>query len=253
MKQTLKILLLLVVVCTSCTSNEERLRLINEKADNMPRVVSEESRLRDKTYIEYTVREWINNGYKDYHYFINDYTPENRAKAKIHVADIFYSPDSLKIFSFIVTEEPINLSLNEWNKKVSKTDLCFDGGVVVGIRENPKEPWKMYCFSQILPVGFTNKEKVKLLLRIHFFEKFKSESFAGFKENGEWGFCSFKYNLDEPEFWTGPAFDKSCFMGEGYYFQIDDFRSPEYIKGKRDTVPFFKIDYPKELIEQFDK
>ena len=277
MKQTFKILLLLLV-CTSCTipnldertkqriprtfpwciwwfgqSHEEHLRIIKEKADNMPRVVSEESRLRDKTYIEYTVREWMNNDYEDFHYLFNDYTPENREKVRIHVKDIFYSPDSLKLISFVIIEEPVYLSMNEWNKKVAKTDVCFNGHILVGFRDISTKPWKLYFFPQFKVYDDPFIEKSQNTLIHYMFETIKSYSFAGFEENGEWGFCSFKYNLDEPEFWTGPVFDKSCFKGEGYFFQIDDFRSPEYIKGKRDTVPFFKIDYPKELIEQFDK
>jgi hypothetical protein len=258
----IKLFVILLLSISSCAgqNNEEQIKQINEIADSMPQVVGEKSYKRDKSFVEYTVREWMNRDYRDYHYLFQDYTNKNRSKIEIDVSSIYYSPDSLKLLSFVIIKQPINLSHDEHIRKNKRFNPSFSGHVVVGVRDSSVMPWSLYNFTQFRVFDYSTSDTIRLFLRIHFFEKFKENQFYCFNEKGEWGLYSFKYNLNEPEFWTGPVFDKERYKGLGYYFQIDDFSSPKYIHpnygdkdGIRDTVPILKIDYPNELIKQFDR
>lgn len=236
-------------------SNEALIRRINEKAENMPNVVCEQTRHRDETFIEYTVRAWMDNDYEDYHYLYQDYKKKNRDKVKISVDAIYYSPDSLKLFSFIIIEQPIHLSSDEYIRKNTQFDPSYSGHVVVGVRDSAKLPWLLYNFSQYRVFDHSSPETIQLFLRNQFFVNFKYQKLDCFDEYGKWGLYPFKYNLDEPEFWTGPVFDKARYNGVGYYFQIYDFRSPEWIDaeldGVREIINALEIDYPKILLDQF--
>jgi hypothetical protein len=107
---------------------------------------------RDSLYIAVTVKEFMNKKADIFDAYKQEGIPIN--KVNIDIDSILYSPDSLKLFSFVIIKNPEDSTHNKH---------CYVGDCFIGYRPSLKTPWFIYYFNQYTPAGFDNYNKIRNL------------------------------------------------------------------------------------------
>ena len=169
---------------------------------------------RDSLFIVATIWQFIQKEVSPFHYYATFNVPFD--KITIDVDSIFYSPDSLKLFAFVIETDP-DVQHNDLEKYV------FSGNSIIGFRQNKKSIWTLYNFDQYSIAGLNNYNDVRNSFRRYYLGEgyFKSASayyWDGVHPDtadmilGDYNRVSidFGYNLDDKDFW-----DKSIVWKKG--------------------------------------
>ena len=111
---------------------------------------------RDSLFISATIFQFIENEIDIFDYFKQYKIPIS--KISWDVDTLIYSPDSLKIFAFVIKKIP-----NYENQ--SPDDYFNDGDDLIGFRYTKEEPWMIYYFGQCRPTGFKDYNKIRNIFR----------------------------------------------------------------------------------------
>lgn len=214
---------------------------------------------RDSFYIAHTVMEFMKKGVDifDFHNQFN--IPLD--KVVIHVDSIFYSPDSLKLFAFVIIKD------YESNSKIPDA-YYYTGEGFVGFREKAKQPWSIWLFNQYTPAGFKSYDKVRSYLRKYYLGsgrfKFDYATYWDGIHNDTLGMArrltvpnqdnrvniKFGYNLDDPLFWDSSIVWKKGSRIPGYYaFQTIGNVAPGFVDSPIKKMPI--LDYPDSLLKLY--
>lgn len=219
MKTVLKLTALLLITACGGTMN-------GRKSDRVVEIVSPKEYSRDSTFISYTVKQFVINKYREYD--VDSYTEG----ATIYVDTIIYSPNKLKLFSLTILE-----------KEKGEEGKPFKGRAIIAYREDQKEIWKVYPIRNLTGGGY-DYNGVQKILRDGYFKGLNETSTDGHK---------YKYTPIEDKFWEDLFFKKGYDVDSLYFFQTELNPNTPTLKTKRDgIIPLLKIDYPKELLEQFE-
>lgn len=214
---------------------------------------------RDSLYLATTVWQFMDKKVDIFDYYKQYKIPF--AKVRIDVDSIFYSPDSLKLFAFIIETIPEY----ENNKP---NEYFYSGNCLIGYRTNKSEPWTVYSFDQFTPTGFKNYNKVRNLFRGYYLSngKFKND-YATYWDgihNDTLGMArsitipkeenrvniKFGYNIDDKRFWDSSIVWKKGSRIPGYYaFQTKGNVAPGYTDNPIKIIPH--LDYPDSLIRLY--
>ena len=113
---------------------------------------------RDSLYIATTIWQFIDKKvdvfefYKRYNISLD--------KVRIDVDTVIYSPDSLKLFSFVIIQSP-----DHEDKIVNK--FYYSGADIIGYRISKQDFWKIYYFNNVTPSG-TDYNKVRNFYRSYY-------------------------------------------------------------------------------------
>jgi hypothetical protein len=229
------------------------------KLNNIPLKVSIQSYERDKAYISHTIRAYINMGYEIYFGYQDDFLQGSRDTCvKIHVDNIYYSHDSLKLLSIIAIESNPNgmkdekrISLYGNEKNISP---LFDGRSLVGTRNFSNEPWKIFILDLGFIHGGSSHQALIYEMKQEYFQKLKNYSFFCYDEANKGRHLKFEFNINQPEFWTGPLWSTDCYEGRAY-FEVNDHREREALRmaglKERKVWKPIQIQYPDSLLKLF--
>ena len=171
--------------------------------------------------------------YRDSLFVVNfmDQSLSNRKKYKdewrkttFDVGDIFYSPDSLKIFVFGVVK---------YIRKETDTFFSYDGIVYIGFRNARNNVWKIHESEHIVFWGSDELEKLLFRMRARFFSELirkfpvvlynnKNENYDGLYRTKSGGGRSvlLHYCLPDPRFWDDALFIKDNELEGSYDFEV---------------------------------
>jgi len=194
--------------------------------------------VRDSVYLAYTVSQYINRG------DVQGYggIPKENF-LRIDIDTILYSPDTLKLFSFVITYTK--------DTEDKKNPYGYFGQVLIGYRTSTHEPWIIYPgvhFARFL--GYLNYNKIKNRLRLEFFHKFKDENmwyWSNEKQQRE--LFTYKYNANDPKFWDScHTWQKGVSIPGYYIFQLRGNVTPDM-----DDLLFKQpeVHYPDSLLKLY--
>jgi hypothetical protein len=198
---------------------------------------------RDSMFIVATVWEFIKKQVSPYHYYTVFNVPFN--KITIDVDSIMYSPDSLKLFAFVIITDP-DVQHGKYDKYV------FSGNSIVGYRLSKKTPWTIYDFDQYSVAGFKKYNSVRNLFRHYYFGN------GDFRNDAEYIWDSttqdrvsvkFGYNLDQLKFWDSSLVWKKGARIPGFYnFQTKGNVTPQ---DEDPIIHLPKLNYPDSLLDMY--
>jgi len=153
---------------------------------------------------------------------------------------IFYSPDSLKLFAFIVDRE-----------RPRSGRVTYSGEAVAGFRPRTDTLWTLYRFGQLSPVGASSPEEITELLHQYYLGERFSKASAWIFQNGEPVLQEYEYGPGDPQFWTESLVWRKGALAPGRYF-FEFRRTPT--AGDVTQVEMkepLPTPYPDTLIKQF--
>ncbi len=194
---------------------------------------------RDSAYIAITAKTrlgnlWDRPGYTD----------------SLMVDTIFYSPDRLKLFAFIIERKP------ERKNFIESTGIMhsYRGDAYVGFRYSVGQTWELYAFDLGLLGTYETPEKAKQVLQWLYFKKLKEAPDFIINEDGKWQEERFGANLGERAFWSSMLWRKGTRAPGLYIFQTYRWLMSGHSPSEQVKVKNFEsIDYPKDLLEMFKK
>lgn len=208
---------------------------------------------RDSMFVATTVWQFINKKVGVFDYYKQYEIPVT--KLRIDVDSIIYSPDSLKLFAFVIERVP-EIENNKPN------EYFYGGNPLIGFRKSVHEPWKIYSFGQFTPTGFKNYNKVRDLFRGYFLGdgKFKNDSdyywdgvhndTLEMNQGSNRVAIKFGYNIDDKRFWDSSIVWKKGSRIPGYYaFQTTGNVAPGYTDSPIRIIPSLK--YPDSLLQLY--
>jgi hypothetical protein len=216
------------------------------------------SYMRDKAFVEHTVRMFIDSGYLTYDYYSGFSKAVRDSVLKIHIDGIYYSSDSLKMISIIAIDMNDNYLKPDLKYKYYKNQPLpghfFSEHPIIGVRDDSRKPWKIVIFKIPYAIGNENHKAARDEMFYLLFEDIKKWPFSCYDSQGKEHLSSFKYSIDQDEFWTGPLWQKGCYEEHAYY-EVMDHRSPYDLglagKKKREIWPALKIVYPDSILNLF--
>lgn len=214
---------------------------------------------RDSLFLAFTVREFIDKQVDIFDFYKKYKIPQD--EIGVDVDSIFYSPDSLKLFSFIIMSVP--------NYQHGKPTITYyDGEDMIGFRTSKKNPWTIYYFGQIRPSGIDNYNKVREIFRRYYLGggKFKDDyaSYWDGKRNDTLQMAraitfpnednriniKFRYNIDDKYFWDSSIVWKKGSRIPGFYsFQTKGNVAPGYRDDPIIAIP--SLNYPDSLLNLY--
>lgn len=208
---------------------------------------------RDSLYIATTIWQFMDKQVDIFDYYKQYKIPFN--KVNIDIDTIIYSPDSLKLFSFVIERIP-----EYENNKPNK--YFYSGSDMIGYRSSKKEPWNIWYFGEYRPTGWDNYNKVRNLFRWYYLGdgKFKND-YRGYwdgihYENDTFPLqkarinIKFGYNIDDKHFWDSSIVWKKGNRIPGYYgFQTKGEVVPGYMDSPIRIIP--RLDYPDSLLNLY--
>jgi hypothetical protein len=211
---------MLILSCTN--SSLEKYDDIRDKTVFESKVPLNEYK-RDSSFLHFTVKRFIEHGYKDYQY-VNRFGKENLNKVNISIDDIFYSPDGLKLIAFVILEIPVNIEKNKNSLENPNLSHFYNGHLLQAYRKKTDTLWDVYCSYVYRCQNYESIKKVRYKYRKFFFDEMKSKK--GHDYN-----C----NLNETCFWTSTniMWRKGDVIPGFYNFQINTNRY-YYERGKND-------------------
>lgn len=208
---------------------------------------------RDSMFIATTVWQFIDKKVGVFDYYKQYEIPIH--KLNIDVDSIIYSPDSLKLFAFIIERVP-EIENNRPNQ------YFYGGNPLIGFRQSVHEAWTIYPFGQFTPTGFKNYNKVRNLFRGYFLGdgKFKNDSdyywdgvhndTLGMNRGFNRVAIKFGYNIDDKRFWDSSVVWKKGSRIPGYYaFQTMGNVVPGYMDTPIRIIP--PLVYPDSLLKLY--
>ena len=214
---------------------------------------------RDSLYIAATIWQFIDKKVDIFDYYKQYDIPPN--KIRVDVDTIIYSPDTLKLFSFVIVTVP-----DYENKNPNR--LFYSGEDMIGYRLSKNETWKIYYFGQIRPTGLKDYNQVRDILRNYYLGngKFKSsdDTYWDGIHNDTLGMArsitfpkeanrvniKFGYNIDDIRFWDKSIVWKKGSRIPGYYsFETVGNVAPGYGDSLIKIIPH--LDYPDSLLEMY--
>lgn len=237
---------------------------INKPLDTYDRYRTQKIENRDRIFIFYTAKEW---SVKNIHPF-QDYSRMYKMKnsdIEYFLGGIFYSPDRLKMMVWIGEKTPNVRTSEVYNKKdtnayvnkmcPTEKDTVFHMSVLVGIRNDTNEFWKLYPFNNIITGCGLTKEAVINATGKYYFEDMKDHEMDLIaQDNPNKGLMirkAYGYNLQDTNFWDRCwLWEKDTVGAVGLYpFQISSYRyanQPSCNKcGEELITP--QINYPEEI------
>jgi len=197
---------------------------------------------RDSLFIISTIWQFIEKQVSPFQFYKTFNIPFNRIR--VDVDTIMYSPDSLKLFAFVIETSPES----EHNNKKNYSS----GNSLIGFRSNSKTYWTIYNFDQFSTGGFRKYNSVRKLFREYYFGE------GNFKNDAEYIWDSIKqiktsakfgYNLNEVHFWDSSLVWIKGARIPGYY----NFQTTGNVKpGDENSILVIPhLDYPDSLIKMF--
>jgi len=248
MKRVKRIIINYVVICTvagmmySCNSIDEdsedtiSKEPIHFKSPNA-------TYHRDSLFIATTVRQFMDKEVDIFDFYKQYHIPLDRVQ--VNVDSILYSPDSLKLFSFVIMIVP--------DYENDKPDsIYYNGYDLIGYRDSKKDIWAIWYFGQYCPSGWDNYNKVRNLFRNYYIyhDRFKNGSnYYWSSKKQDYVSIPFGYNIDDKHFWDSSVVWQKEMPIPGYYpFQVKDQSKPE----DKDAVKVIPhLDYPDSLLKLY--
>jgi hypothetical protein len=214
-----------------------------KKADYTVNIMKEEY-FRDSAFLCFTAYEYEKIKFNDPMF--------NHEDPKIFVDTIIYSPDKLKMFTFLIIKHIDN---SNWAKDNYPKQKYFYGGVcLIGYRNRLDTMWTVYDFNWYSTDGWSKYIQVKRLFNYFYFYEFKG--------NIEYSWDSIKqvdveekigYNLNEADFWTKSiVWRKGARIPGLYNFQIYGNVKPsdaDYGRNLEKKMPV--INYPDSILKLY--
>jgi len=151
---------------------------------------------RDSQYLAYTIQQFSNLGVVGYGYDIH----------RVDIDTIVYSPDSLKLFAFVIDYAKADNELN------------YDGHAILGYRFKTNSPWIVYPVTVIVFAGYTNYNMVRNSLKNAYFKNFSNPAVSGIWNYRNKRFESYpSYNVIDPKFWGNSYIWMKDVSVPGYY------------------------------------
>ena len=214
---------------------------------------------RDSLYIATTIWQFIDKKvdifdyYKRYNILLS--------KVGVDVDTIIYSPDTLKLFSFVIIKVP-----DYENNKPDQ--FYYSGEDMIGYRLSKNKPWKIYYFGQIRPTGLKNYNQVRNIFRNYYLGngKFKSsyDTYWDGIHNDTLGMArsitfpeetnriniKFGYNIDDSQFWNKSiVWKKGSRIPDYYSFETIGNVAPGYGDSLIKIIPH--LNYPDSLLKMY--
>lgn len=102
----------------------------------------------DSSFINFTVYTWIDSSYSWYAHYVCD-TSSEECKNIVHIGDIFYSPDSLKLTAFVYIQYHKNTFEADTFVTKSSRDTFFDSHTIMGYRGAIDQDWKLFALNEV--------------------------------------------------------------------------------------------------------
>ncbi|MES2766126.1 MAG: hypothetical protein V4642_09675 [Bacteroidota bacterium] len=195
---------------------------------------------RDSLYIASTIWQFIDKEYNAFDSFKRNNHKLNQVR--IDVDSIFYSPDSLKLFSFVIATIP--------DREDTNLKYYHHGYDMVGYRLNTKEPWKIYRLGEFAPSGLKSYNRVREVFRDFYFYQFRYRTdYAWDSVRQDMVTTRFGYNIDHTDFWTkNLIWRKGSRLPGLYIFETKGNARP----GLEDAVEFPpQLQYPDSLLKLY--
>jgi hypothetical protein len=248
--KTITCICFIILACSIVIGcSNQYLKTINSLAEAMPRVVSDKEYKRDSLYLATTTSAYLQNGYWTYSAYLQDYPGAEMNKIKVYIDQIYYSPDKLKLIAFEIIKVPLLDTTIRRVIKQYKTNYSYDGGALVGYRENTNQPWTIYPYTHCLSSGLATYNHCQNALRECYFVNLKDDQTYVLDSIGNWKFIRFQYNLNEPAFWKGIVWQKGLRIPGYYNFQLKGNYKPG--EEKMGVLPYLKPNYPDSLLLQY--
>jgi hypothetical protein len=206
-----------------------------------------------------TIRQFMEKKVDIFDYYKQYHIPLN--EVRIDVDTIMYSPDSLKLFSFVIIRVP-----DYENNKPDQVYYC--GEDMIGYRYSKKQAWKIYYFGQNRPTGAKNYNMIRNIFRNYYFGngKFRTsgDTYWDGIHNDTLGMARsltvpqednrvviyFDYNIDDKRFWEKSIVWKKGSRIPGYYsFETIGNVAPGYRDSVISIIPH--LDYPDSLLNLY--
>ncbi|MDX2303689.1 MAG: hypothetical protein NW226_12865, partial [Microscillaceae bacterium] len=178
--------------------------------------------------------------------------PKSTEKPRIYIDSILYSPDTLRLYAFVVIEFKGRMMDESYLEEIARYYVdypdksFFDGKAVIAYRDDYRDIWKLYPYDHYLPFNGESYSDIRYALRQYYFNEFKKNGETILHKNT----LRFKYNVDDPEFWT-----EDCIVWQkglripGYYnFQTRGNITRESLNP---IIPELDIIYPDSLLRLF--
>jgi hypothetical protein len=223
---------------------------------------------RDSLFLTHTMWEYYKLQYDTYSFFKQFKIPKEYIE--INVDSIFYSPDNLKLVSFIVCSYPLHISISDSRyysdegKKYLSKEFNFSAEAFVGIRESKNQPWEIYRIQEVAFAGCLDYQCARKSIREFFQNGYKNievmvpneipdtlyRTQLEMSRNTTFRLESMKYNLGEDGFWSEDCtlWKKGLRAKDKYLFQTD---THQPISDQIVILP--EIEYPDSLLKMFTK
>lgn len=196
---------------------------------------------RDSTYIVATIEQFIDKEVSYFNFAKQYNLPLN--KIEIYVDTILYSPDTLKMVTFVIKKMP--------DMEAADTNVFYySGGDLKGFRSSTKEPWHIYPNFHCGPSGLPEYNSVRRILHRCCFEELKTEStYVWDSSKMDLILESYRYNMDEKDFWDSSVlWRKGARTAGAYIFQNRGTVKP-WDENPVQIIP--KLDYPDSLLDLY--
>lgn len=219
-------LYLFTVGCGYSQPTIEQCKQIQQQLKTIPRYVSKRHYVSDSLYLTRVIRNCIDSAKGTTAYInLHESLPykKYRDSVEIIIPELFYSPDSLKMFAFVVLHTPrkyFKVSLPgapEEEKKMidmyKKNPWDYEISTVVGFRNKPTDEWYLYTWARKKFVGLKKYEETIFYMG-RYYLNLDMLKLSYIKQP--------IYTIDQIGFWNDVIFDKDNYV-KGYYdFQISD-------------------------------
>jgi len=238
------------------------------KMQDFGNVIPDKLQYKDSLYLVYTANEWAKVNFDIYNHDLNNSNYATK-HPNYKVIRVFYSPDSLKMISWI------EIKMENGHGCDRPQGYSFSANAIIGIRNEIKQPWTLYPFDKFGAICddteglvlsameqyyfFSMKESSEFVNKIYLDMSFgglvrydyeKSRIRDGVEEKN---FPSIEknlgYNLQDKDFWTKSLiWQKGARIKGLYNFQTvgnipPDYKNPELITPK--------IIYPDSILRLY--
>lgn len=227
-----------IAILSSCCNNHYE---ANFAKDPIRTASPDKLYRRDSAFIARTIWEFMDKEVYIYDFYKKYNIPFS--KITVDIDTILYSPDTLKMFAFVIKKVP------DPESKVPD-DYYYNGNNVEGFRSSTNEPWIIYPTYFCAVSSMPNYNMVRQTLRNYFFIKFKSAShYIWDSSKQDLILTDYKYNLDEKTFWDSSiVWKKGALTSGAYIFQNKGVVKPD------DSDPVWiipKLNYPDSLLRMY--
>lgn len=264
------LLYLFLLACGQSCGEADNKSIGNEnvKIETYDKYRTQHLEYRDSLLVFYTVNTWSKINWDIYGGDQRMYRMED-SDIKYFIGGTFYSPDKLKLITWVGTNEPNAESREVYDKKNNKSnklcpssswDIVYGMSALVGFRNSVDEVWMLYPLDNQMADCCRNKEKAINIMGQYYFEKMKGHSMWRLMQSGpqkgEEVSTPYGYNLQDKGFWEKCwLWEKDTITADGLYpFQKKGYNHIGYgadRKMRADPVIPPKIEYPDYILKLF--